>query len=80
MPFIEKIATRFLILFTGLFLATLAGSILATSLYLFTDIIIPKFILISLFGSLIVSSLSLGNLIVLFTVSARTTVLTTSKM
>jgi polyisoprenyl-phosphate glycosyltransferase len=72
MPFVEKIATRFLIFFSGLFTATLIASLASVSVYLFTNIIVPKSLLITLLGTLIVSSLSLGNLIVLFTVSAQT--------
>lgn len=71
MPFVERIATRFLILFSGLFVSTLGASIIATGLYLFTNIHVPKSLMISLLGALIISSLSLGNLIVLFTVSAQ---------
>ena len=71
MPFIETIATRFLILFTGLFITTFIASIVSVSFYIFTDLSVPKSLLIGLLGTLIISSLSLGNLIVLFTVSAQ---------
>jgi len=71
MPFIEKIATRFLILFSGLFITTFAASGLSLIFYFFTNIQVPKSLMIGLLGTLIISSLSLGNLIVLFTVSAQ---------
>ena len=71
MPFVEKIATRFLVFFTALFSGTLIASIVSASLYAFTDIHVPKSLLITLLGTLIISSLSLGNLIVLYTVSAQ---------
>ena len=71
MPFVEIIATRFLVFFTALFSGTLVASVISASLYIFTDIHVPKSLLITLLGTLIISSLSLGNLIVLYTVSAQ---------
>ena len=71
MPFIEKIATRFLIFFSGLFIFAFIASAISGFLFSFTDVYVPKSLLITLLGTLIISSLSLGNLIVLFTVSAQ---------
>ena len=71
MPFVEKIATRFLIFFSSLFVTSLIATAISLPIYLFTNINVPKSLFIFLLGTLIISTLSLGNLIVLFTVSAQ---------
>ena len=57
MPFIERIATRFLMFFSGLFIATFVASIVSVGLYIFSTIHVPKSLLISLLGALIVKFL-----------------------
>jgi len=71
MPFLDKIAIRSLILFTGIFCITILAILLVASFYLFTSVVIPNWVMLAISASFVVSILSLGNFIILFAVYSQ---------
>lgn len=71
MPFIDRIATRALVLFTLLFSAGIAGSLLVLAIKLFTRRAIPGWTSYMLLLIFTVSVTALGNFVIMFVLFAQ---------
>jgi hypothetical protein len=71
MPFIDRIATRALIVFTLVFTAGVVASAVVVSVKLFTDLAIPGWASYMLLLILTISVTALGNFVILFVLFAQ---------
>ena len=72
MPFVDRIAVRALIVFAATLALAVALAIAVVAVKLFTDAAIPGWATYTLLGALILSVVSLGNFVTLFTVFSQT--------
>jgi hypothetical protein len=71
MPFVDRVAIRSLVCFTGFFLAGAIGGAVVLWIKLFSDLAIPGWATFTLASALLVSLVSLSNFVVLFTVFSQ---------
>jgi hypothetical protein len=71
MPFIDRIAIRALLFFAFMLLASMGIATAVIAVRLFTDAAIPGWATYTLLGTVILSVVSLGNFVTLFTVFSQ---------
>jgi len=71
MPFLDRIAVRSLVCFSGLFFLGLACTLAAVGLSLFGGIAVPGWVSYGILLLLTISFLALGNFVIIFTVFAQ---------